>query len=157
MMRKSVDKVNQSPRARADDVLELIHHVMHQVRSRQYQVLRDGAHELTHLESKVLGFFDRHPGATQRELAQHSGRDKAQLARLIKGLRDRDLLSAESDTSDRRNLRLTLSPQGQALQAALRQQADHVAQQALAGLSATERQQLAEGLRRIGANLEAMG
>jgi hypothetical protein len=36
------------------------------------------------MEGKVLGFFARHPGATQRDLAQHSGRDKAQLARLIK-------------------------------------------------------------------------
>jgi hypothetical protein len=34
------------------------------------------------MEGKVLGFFARHPGATQRDLAQHSGRDKAAVATL---------------------------------------------------------------------------
>ena len=83
IMRKSVDQVNQSAEVRDADVLELIHTVMHQVRSLQYRVLRDGPHDITHMDSKVLGFFGRHPGATQSEVAAHSGRDKAQLARLI--------------------------------------------------------------------------
>ncbi len=38
-----------------------------------------------------------------------------QLARLIKGLRDRGLLDGEADPSDRRNTRLTLTDAGQAV------------------------------------------
>ena len=96
---------------------------MHQFRSRQYQVLRDGAHDVTHMESKVMGFFSHHPGATLSDLVAHSGRDKAQLARLVKGLRERDLLVAEADAVDRRNVHLRLSDAGRAVQRALHAEA----------------------------------
>ena len=115
-MRKSVDNVNHVDSApgpsSADAVIELVHTVMHQFRSRQYQVLRDGAHDVTHMESKVMGFFSHHPGATLSDLVAHSGRDKAQLARLVKGLRERELLVGEADAADRRNVHLRLSDAG---------------------------------------------
>jgi hypothetical protein len=46
-------------------VFEIIHAVMHLFRSGQHRVLRGGPHNVTHMESKVLGFFAGHPGATQ--------------------------------------------------------------------------------------------
>ena len=72
-MRKQDDIVNQSGKAPEDGVLDLVHRVMHQYRSLQYQVLREGPHDITHMESKVLGYVGHHPGATQSELAQQSG------------------------------------------------------------------------------------
>lgn len=153
IMFKSVDKVNHAGKDGDDDVLELVHSVMHLYRSQQYQVLRDGPHDVTHMESKVLGYFGRHPGATQSDLVQHSGRDKAQLARLIKSLRERGLLAAEADENDRRNLRLALTADGQAVQRALQQQARRVSAKAVAGLSAAERQQLLALLRHVKTNL----
>lgn len=156
IMPKSGDIVNQSAAADADgDVLEYVHRLMHDYRALQYRALREAPHGLTHMEAKVLGFFQRHPGATQSELAQDSGRDKAQLARLIKSLRDRDLLTAEVDAADRRNVRLTLSPAGQAIQRALRQQARRLGAQAVTGLSERERRQLLALLQRVRANLGA--
>ena len=80
-----------APASPAEAVIELVHVVMHQFRSRQFQALRDGAHDVTHMEAKVLGFFAHRPGATLSDLVAHSGRDKAQLARLVKGLREREL------------------------------------------------------------------
>jgi DNA-binding MarR family transcriptional regulator len=153
-MRKQVDIVNHSPKALDNDVLEAIHTVMHQLRSLQYRVLRDGPHQVTHMESKVLGYFGRQPGATQSDLALHSGRDKAQLARLIKGLRDRGLLVALADTADRRQVRLSLSEAGHAVQRALQQQAKRLAAGAVTGLSAGEHQQLLALLRRVQGNLD---
>lgn len=153
-MRKPIDNVNLSGAA-DDDVLELIHSVMHLYRSQQYRVLRDGPHEVTHMDSKVLGFFGRRPGATQSDLVQHSGRDKAQLARLIKGLRERGLLAAEADAADRRNLRLTLTTDGEAVQRSLRLQAKRLGARAIAGLSAAEAAQLRNLLTRVSANLDA--
>lgn len=155
MMEKSVDNVNHSSHSdrSSDQPLELIHTVMHQVRSQQYQVLRDGAHDITHMESKVLGYFSHHPGATQSDLARDNGRDKAQLARLIKGLRDRGLLAAQADDTDRRNVRLTLTAQGAAVLGALRQASDRVAARAVAGLTAEEQGQLVALLRRVQQNL----
>ncbi|TMH03956.1 MAG: MarR family transcriptional regulator [Betaproteobacteria bacterium] len=109
IMGRTMDNVNQSRnqlRTRPEDeLMDLVHRVMHQYRSEQYQVLRGGPNDITHMESKVLGYVGRHPGATQSDLARDSGRDKAQLARLIKGLRERGLLAGEADEADRRNVR----------------------------------------------------
>lgn len=159
IMRNKDDFVNQpgkpSGKSTGDDVLDLVHRVMHQVRSRQYQVLRDGPHDITHMESKVLGFVGRHPGATQSELAQHSGRDKAQLARLIKGLRDRGLLAGAAGEDDRRSVALTLTADGQAVLRSLHQQMRRVASQAVQGFDAAEQQQLLALLHKLQKNLEA--
>ena len=82
-MPKSIDIVNHrgqapEPSVRDDDVLEAIHQVMHQYRAQQYRVLRDGPHKVTHMESKVLGFFGRHPGATQK-IGRASCRERVSL------------------------------------------------------------------------------
>ena len=153
IMRKSNDNVNHMDSAPATDILELVHSVMHEYRSRQYRMLRDGPHDITHMDSKVLGYFDRHPGATQSDLAEHSGRDKAQLARLIKGLRDRGLLEATVDEADRRNVRLALTTEGRAIQRVLRQQAKKLSTRAAAGLSTEEQAQLLALLARVQHNL----
>ena len=154
-MRKQVDIVNQSGLMREDDVLESVHAVMHQYRSQQYRVLRDGPHQLTHMESKVLGFFGRHVGATQSDLAQHSGRDKAQLARLIKGLRERGLLVAQADEADRRTVRLSLSADGQSVLKALQQQARVLSRAAVTGLTPAQHRQLLDLLQQVRRNLDA--
>lgn len=148
------DNVNHRGAARVeDDVLDLVHTVMHQYRAQQYQVLRDGPHDITHMESKVLGYFGRHPGATQSELAQHSGRDKAQLARLIKGLRERGLLDGAADDADRRSITLRLTADGQAVLRTLQKQARRLNERAVLGFSGAEQQQLLALLQRVRANL----
>lgn len=157
-MGKAIDNVNQpgaKPRAEhGDELLELVHTVMHQLRSQQYLALRDGPLALTHMESKVLSYFGRHAGATQSDLVGHSGRDKAQLARLIKGLRERGLLAAEADAADRRNLRLTLTSAGQGLLRTLQQRTRKLNAQAVQGLSGAEREQLRSLLQRLRDNLD---
>jgi len=155
IMRKQDDNVNQRGKAVGDEILDLVHRLMHQARSQQYQLLRDGPHDITHMESKVLGFVGRHPGTTQSEMAQHSGRDKAQLARLIKGLRDRGLLAGAAGADDRRNVVLTLTAEGQAVLRILQQQMRRVAGQAVHGLDAGEQQQLLSLLQRMQRNLDA--
>jgi DNA-binding MarR family transcriptional regulator len=101
----------------------------------------------------VLGFFARHPGATQTDLAQHSGRDKAQLARLIKGLREQGLLEGQADAADRRSVRLALTAQGRAVLDALEQASAHLAVQAVAGMDDEEQRQLQILLQRVQQNL----
>jgi DNA-binding MarR family transcriptional regulator len=154
-MRKSVDKVNSKDIPADDAVLDLVHAVMHQFRSQQYRALEGAQDGLTHMEGKVLGFFARHAGATQSDLAQHSGRDKAQLARLIKGLRERGLLSAEADDADRRNVRLQVTEAGHAMLRTLRLQGRKLEARAVAGLGADQRQRLVELLQHVKRNLEA--
>lgn len=150
-----MDNVNQMSSKTPPDVFEALHTLMHQHRALQHRALRDSGQAVTPLESRVLGFFGRHPGATQSELAEHSGRDKAQLARLIKGLRDRGLLLAEADPQDGRQWRLHLSPEGQAIRRAVQQQARQIGQRALAGLNDKEQAQLLDLLLRLSDSLQA--
>lgn len=139
--------------ARPADVLEAIHALMHQARARQHRLLREAGHELTPMEARVLGFFARHPGATLTELAEHSGRDKGQLTRLVQGLRERGLLVATPDEADRRVTRLTLGTEAQALHQAVMRQRKRLADAAVAGLSEQERATLMTLLARIATNL----
>lgn len=153
IMPKSIDTVNRLPGdiPSAEEVFEAIHQLMHLYRTRQYKVAPPG---LTHLEGKVLGFFARHPGATQSELAAHSGRDKGQVARLVGSLRDRALLDADPDADDRRNIRLRPTAEGHALLKVLQRHARKSAEKAAAGLDPGELQQLAGLLARLRDNLE---
>ena len=152
-MRKPVDKVNQNPSGTVGDVFDAIHSIMHLYRSQQFRASPGGEHELTHMEGKVLHFFARQPGATLSDLVAHSGRDKAQLTRLIKGLRERGLLDASADEADRRSTRLQLSKEGQALHGRLREIGAALSGAALTGLSEAEQAQLHALLQRVRANL----
>ena len=155
IMRKTVDQVNQNPPSPALEVLERVHAIMHLYRSAQQRGLRAGPHDLAHMEIKVLGFFARRPGATQSDLAAHSGRDKAQLARLIRGLRDRGLLEAKADEMDKRSTRLALSEAGKEMYAALHRHDGALAEAALEGIADEDRATLLDLLERVRANLEA--
>jgi DNA-binding MarR family transcriptional regulator len=159
IMPKPIDNVNQMmtpPRfpPSEGDVLELVHAVMHTYRSRQYRFLRDGPYAITHMDGKVLAFFSKHPSATLSDLAAHSGRDKAQLTRLVKGLKEQGLLAAQEDSADGRVVRLTLTAAGDEIARALRHQARRLDEQAVSGLAAHERQQLLALLQRVKNNLD---
>jgi len=153
-MQKEVDRVNQIHGNRADAPLETMHAIVHLYRSRQLRGLRGGPHELAHMEMKALGYFARHPGATQSDLVAHSGRDKAQVARLIRALREAQLLEAAADAQDRRSTRLSLSAAGQEVFEGLHRQSSVVAAAALAGLSDEEQALLTTLLARVRSNLE---
>ena len=154
-MRKEVDLVNHEAGEGSDDVMELVHAVMHLYRARRQRALGDAPHALTHMEGKVLGFYARHPGATPGELVAHSGRDKGQVARLIGGLRERGLLEARADAADRRSVRLALTAQGKAVQQTLQRHSRRLGEAAVAGLSAEERRQLLALLNKLRVQLEA--
>ena len=149
-MRQSVDNVNHSE----GDVLDLVHRVMHVYRSKQFHALRDGPHSITHMQAWVMSFFARRPGATQSDLAAHSGRDKAQLTRLVGELEALGLLTGAADPGDRRQRRLSLTAAGQTVQRSLAQQAARLNKAAAAGLNAGERQQLLGLLQRVKDNLD---
>lgn len=155
-MQKEVDRVNQIPGNRADDPLETMHAIVHLYRSRQLRGVRSGPHELAHMEMKALGYFARHPGATQSDLVAHSGRDKAQVARLIRALREAHLLEATADEQDRRSTRLKLSAAGHEVFASLHRQGAALGAKALAGLSEDEQHTLVDLLERVRSNLEQL-
>lgn len=141
----------------SDDVLDAVHAVMHLYRSLQHRALREGPHDLTHMEFKALGYFARHPGATLSDLVAHSGRDKAQIARLIGELKRRGLLAARADEADRRSSRLELTADGREVHGSLQRHSQRLADVAVTGLAQAEREQLLALLRRMRSNLETAG
>lgn len=137
----------------AEQVLEAVHDVVHRLRHQQHAALRGADQALTPLEGKVLGFFARHPGATAADLAEHSGRDKGQLTRLLAGLKARGLLEVVADPEDRRVQRLHLGPAAATELEALRQVRQRLAAQAVSGLTAEERASLLALLQRVAQGL----
>jgi len=77
------------------------------------------------------------------------------VTRLVQGLRDKGLLEARQDAADRRSTRLYLSAAGEAVYGDMHRQGQVLVEQALAGLSQDERQDLAVLLGRVQANLRA--
>jgi DNA-binding MarR family transcriptional regulator len=156
MNRTKVANVNKKAAEVAVNVFETIHTLMHLFRSEQYRVLREGRYHLTHMEGKILGFFIRHPGATLRDLVAHLRQDKGQLARLIRSLKDQQLLEAQSDAGDRRSVPLHPTREGRGVHQILQRQVRKLSAVAIKGLSASERRQLVVLLHKVRSNLEGI-
>jgi DNA-binding MarR family transcriptional regulator len=153
MTPQKVDIVYQTKNA-PEEVFAAIYTIMRLFRSEQYRSLRAGPYDLTHLEGKILAFFAGKSGATLSELVAHSGRDKSQLARLIKNLREQGLLQGQNDQEDRRSVRLTLTPKGRAIHQSLQRQVGRLSKVAVTGLGAEERRHLVGLLQKVRSNLE---
>ena len=154
IINKQVDIVNYISMAEKDEVLELMHAVMHQVRARQLRGSGGSPNDIAPMEGKVLGFFSRQPGATQSDLVAHTGRDKGQIARLIAGLKEKGLLEAQPDAHDGRVTRLHLSEVAQAMHLDVQRQRQKLSALAMAGMSAEQKQQLKELLQTMHSNLQ---
>jgi DNA-binding MarR family transcriptional regulator len=137
MMINKVDNVNYN----LDDkhqVFETIHRLMHAFRARQYRLIQDSGVDLTHMQHKVLGYFARHPDATLSDLVAESGKDKAQIARLITEVRTKGLLDAKADTADKRVTRLRLTQAGIEIFERLKKTERELSDLAIQGLSEDE-------------------
>ena len=129
-----MDNIKQSRGAPSEEIFDAVQDVMHLWRSQLNRPAIAAGREVTHLEAKTLGFFTRRPGATLSDLAEHSGRDKSQLARLVAGLRERGLLEAHTDEADRRNIRLQPTAAALDMHRAIQQKSRQMAQAGGAGL-----------------------
>ena len=149
-----VDKVNDHS---VEHVLELLHAVTHALRSRMHHAMQEGGGEVADLagmEARSLGFIARNPESTQGELVRRSGRDKGQIARVVKRLRDLGLVEQVEDADDRRNVRLRVTPAGEQLHRDVHRLRKRAGAQALAGFSAEELAATAAILERMKTNLE---
>ena len=150
------DNVSKVPMPHDSDVLEAMHAVVHAFRSKLLRVEADQPRDLSPMEGKALGYFARYPGATQSDLATHAGRDRGQVARLIGGLKEKGLLLAVPDETDRRVWRLSLSEEAQAMHQLVQQRQQVLVSVATQGMSDREVQQLMGLVRRVRENLERL-
>jgi DNA-binding MarR family transcriptional regulator len=101
---------------------------------------------LAPMHQRMLKFCMQHPGASQQALVQASGRDKGQVARLIKDLEAQGLLLREADPADGRSQRLKLTPAGRAACQRFRKHELAIAQRMFDTMSAHELQSLIDQL-----------
>ncbi len=134
------------------DVLDAVQTLMHQYKSHMHQALRAQDGGIGPMEARALGFVARHPGSSASDLVAHSGRDKAQIARLLQQLLDRGLLAREADPEDGRRQRLALTDSGRAAQRVMGRQRQRFAAVLTTGLAADEQALLLALLARVVAN-----
>jgi DNA-binding MarR family transcriptional regulator len=131
------------------EVLDRLHNLMHSLRRHLQETMRHDGEGLGPMEARCLGYFMRHDGATQSDLVQHSGRDKAQVARIVKVLHERGLLQSCPDPDDGRSQRVSVTAEGQALQRKMQLHRVRFEKTMTAGLAEGERATLLALLDRL--------
>lgn len=116
----------------------------------------DAEQGLGPLHLRALCLCQRNPGAPQQQLVQALGRDKGQMARLIRDLEERGLLLRTPDERDRRVWLLTVTPEGDDKCAWFAALEATVAQDLLGGLSAAQSALLTEVLGHVQTRLDGM-
>jgi DNA-binding MarR family transcriptional regulator len=148
----STRKIEHASELAGESVFEHMHEIMFLFRSQLQQHLREDGGDIPGMALKVLGFFARHPGCSQMELVQHSGRDKGQVARLVKDLTERGLLQRGDAAKGKRRV-LQLTETGLGVHRRLQRQKSQLANKLIAGLSIQELAQLNKLLAKLKAPL----
>jgi len=136
------------------EVLDRLHALMHSLRRHLQESVRLDGEGLGPMEIRCLAYFMHHDGATQSDLVQHAARDKAQIARIVKGLHERGLLQSRPDPDDGRSQRVSVTAEGQALQRKMQQHRVRFEKTMTAGLATGERATLLHLLGRLQANVD---
>lgn len=136
------------------EVLDLLNALIHGVKAHMQQVLREDSDPITPMEMRALNWFAQHPASTQGELVQHSGRDKAQIARTISQLLERDLLARTEDEADRRCHRLSLTERGCSVHKKVQKHRRQLDARLVQGFAPGERAQAVALLQRMQDNLK---
>jgi DNA-binding MarR family transcriptional regulator len=111
---------------------------------------------LTRSQWLVINRLHRRPGATQSELAEMLEVEKATAGRMVDRMEKKGWVERRPDASDRRVNRLFLTAEADLIQVQLAQIADRTVDDALALLSAREREQFSEWMRQVKRQLQAM-
>lgn len=137
------------PASRDIEILNLVNAIVHQATARMQRSLRDAGLGLAAMEARTLRFVARHPGCTQSDIVRESGRDKAQIARVIKTLLESGNVRRLADQVGEKRQRLAVTASGADTHEAAEALRTTVAQDLLADLSANERAQLQKLLKRM--------
>lgn len=116
---------------------------------------KDQAIPLSALDSKILRLIAYRGINTPQMLAEYSGRDKAQITRLISDMEQRGLLEKTPHPTDKRSVCLSLTSHALELATQIRQIDYVVKQQMLAGLDGEQLQNLSLLLQTMADNLQA--
>lgn len=109
---------------------------------------------LTPAQFGVLTVLRASPGLDQSSLARALGFDKVTMLRVLRGLEARGMVARSPAPSNRRNLSIVLSPDGEKLLDQAQKPAEEAYQRLMAPLSAAQQRQLLELLQLLTDGLE---
>jgi DNA-binding MarR family transcriptional regulator len=132
-----------STKACARAMLDVVPLVMRTVR---VEMRKHRAADVSVPQFRTLAFLNRQPGASLSAVAEHIGLSLPAMSTLVDGLVERKLVARNPAASDRRRITLTLTDQGQATLAAANAATEAHLAERLAGLSAGDRQLVAQAL-----------
>jgi MarR family transcriptional regulator, transcriptional regulator for hemolysin len=112
--------------------------------------------ELTLPQCKVLGHLSRNEGISQARLAELSDTDPMTLVRTLDRMQQDGWIERRPDPTDRRAHRLYLREAARPILNRMWRIADQCRQEAMAGLSSEEREQLIALLERVHGTLSAL-
>jgi DNA-binding MarR family transcriptional regulator len=104
--------------------------------------LCEGRFGITRREWRVLALLAREDGLLSSQLAERAQLDRARTSRAVTSLAAKKLLRREVGPGDRRQARLSLTPQGRALHDAMFPLVQEINRELLAPLAATQVRQL---------------
>lgn len=137
------------PASRDIEILNLVNTIAHQATAGMQRALRTAEVGLVAMEARTLRFIALHPGCTQSDIVRESGRDKAQIARVVKVLLERGEIHRLADEPDAQRHRLAVTAQGEATHQQAEGLRAGVAREMVGELRASERIQLERLLRTI--------
>ena len=135
------------------EILESLHLLVSVFHRRMHEAVREDGEGLAPMEARTLRFLAHHEGSTQRDMTQHTGRDKAQIARIVKTLLERGLVQSTPDPEDGRSQRLRLTAAGRAMQRRMQQHRARFEQALARGFDESEQAALVAQLDRMVANV----
>lgn len=135
------------------DILEKLHLLVSIFHRRMHDAVRDDGEGLAPMESRALRFLAHHEGSTQRDMTQHTGRDKAQIARIVRTLLERGLVESTPDPEDGRSQRLNLTAAGRAMHRRMQQHRARFEQSLARSFGESEQAALVAQLERMVVNV----
>lgn len=118
----------------------LLHQVSQGLRSRLEQALRPLG--VTGLQYTILGLLDRHEGLSSADLSRRFFVTQQTMNQVISGMTRRGLIDRATNESNRRILRMTLTPEGRDLLTRAEEIADAVEAEALESVRRNDLEQM---------------
>ncbi|WP_233713782.1 MarR family winged helix-turn-helix transcriptional regulator [Aquamicrobium zhengzhouense] len=118
---------------------------LHQLSTQIFMTrMREAGFDLTPVQYAALDALRHRPGTDQAGLAQAIGKDKATVGSVADRLEQKGLVTREASPSDRRALKLALTPEGKELLEKAFPIVEHIQIEMLPGLNDKEFQQFIE-------------
>ena len=117
------------------DIRQVLWQLAFQFKVSTKRAVRDYDLPLNGMHVRLLQMIHRQPDCTAQHIASVTGRDKAQITRVIKELEGMALITRTPDPQDRRAQLLSLNETGQGLMARIKEAEDEVKKTLLKGIN----------------------